>query len=98
MYLITDKIDNKIIEYGEKLDYLENGYPRLINENVAFPTELVDVNQVDEIPDFVEREKYCYTEEKGFYKNENWVPYYSTEDRIAALEDVVNMLLLGGNE
>lgn len=93
MYLICNKEDNRIFETGQELDYLSNGYPRLIDKNIAFPTEMVNVYEVAEIPENVEAEKYCYTEEKGFYENENYREYFSQEDRISALEDTVNMLL-----
>lgn len=73
MYIITSKDDNRIFEIGREVDYLSNGYPRIVEKNLAFPIEMVNVYEVTEIPENVEREKYCYTEEKGFYENENYV-------------------------
>ncbi|MDV3426735.1 MAG: hypothetical protein LIR50_06035 [Bacillota bacterium] len=98
MYVITNKEDNKLINMGEKLDYLENGYPRLINEKVAFPTGLVNVYEVGEIPEGVEAEKYCYTAEDGFYRNENYVKYYSTEERLENIEAMLDLIAMGGLE
>lgn len=51
--------------------------------------------EVDSIPKEVEAEKYKY-ENGNFIVNEDYVEYHSEEERIAALEDMVNMLLLGG--
>lgn len=72
MYIITDSSDSRVINYGAKLDYLSNGYPRLIDENVAFILDMVNVYEVTEIPQEVESEKWCYTEADGFYPNPNW--------------------------
>lgn len=77
--------ENRIIAMGHRLDYQEgNGYPRLIDENVAFPVETVLVNGLVpdpqnipdpiEVPDEVMPEEYCYTVEKGFYKNSEYKP------------------------
>ena len=73
MYLITIKDDNRLMMMGEALDYMSNGYPRLVDENVAFPTEMVNVHEVSEVPSEVIPEKYCYTVEQGFYLNPDYV-------------------------
>ena len=72
MYIITAKQNNVICGIGEKLDYIENGYPRLVNEDVAFPPEMFDVKHVNEVPAEVKTTKYCYTAEKGFFLNSDW--------------------------
>lgn len=51
--------------------------------------------EVEDIPEYVETEKYKYVD-GAFVENENYVEYHSEQDRISALEDMVNMLLLGG--
>lgn len=48
---------------------------------------------IDTIPEEVKPYQYKY-ENNQFTINESYVPYISPEDRIAALEDMVNMLLL----
>jgi len=51
---------------------------------------------VEEIPEEVEENKYCYTPEKGFYINENWkepVDPQEIETRISLVEDAVNSIL-----
>lgn len=72
MYVITSKTDNAVLGMGETIDYMSNGYPRLVNENVAFVTEQVNVNEVESVPEEVVADKYCYTTEKGFYLNPDW--------------------------
>lgn len=93
MNIITDK-ENKIIHISETIGYQENGNVLVDNETLAIAKPLVNkIYEVDEIAEGITAEKYCYTEEKGFYKNENYKEYYSQEERISALEDTVNMLL-----
>lgn len=55
----------------------------------------IEMIEVENIPEEVEVEKYKY-ENGNFIINENYVEYHSEQERIAALEDMVNMLLLGG--
>lgn len=72
MYIIVRKEDNVILGLGKTLDYLDNGYPRLVEEDVAFVSDAVNVFEVDSIPEGVEPVKYCYTKAEGFYINPNW--------------------------
>lgn len=93
MYIITDK-ENIIIKISETIGYQSNGNILVNDGTLAIAKLLVNkVYEVDEIPEEIEEVKYCYTEEKGFYKNENYKEYYSNEERISSLEDVVNTLL-----
>lgn len=73
MYIVCNKIDNSFINSDTKLRYWSNGYPFLINKKMGFVLDEVSVYEVQEIPSEVEPYKYCYTEEKGFYLNPNWV-------------------------
>lgn len=92
-YIITDK-DNVVIHISNTIGYQENGNVLVDNGELAIAKPLVkEVYEVEEIEENVEEAKYCYTKEKGFYKNENYKEYYSEEQRISALEDTVNMLL-----
>lgn len=72
MYIIANKIDNDILGLGKNLDYLDNRYPRLVDEDIAFVSDAVNVFEVDSIPAEVIPAKYCYTEAEGFYINPNW--------------------------
>ena len=51
MYVIANKTDNVFLMAGPHLDHMDNGYPRLVNEDVAFPTEMVNVYEDVTIPD-----------------------------------------------
>ena len=52
--------------------------------------------EVAEVPEEVKEFEYKYVD-GGFIINEDYIPHIPDADRIAALEDMVNMLLLGGN-
>lgn len=107
-YILVDK-DKVIKAISNNIEVKSDRY-LLVEERVEifkdYPTQdiegnvehnYINVYQV-EVPENIVTEKYCYDETNGFYKNENYVEYYSEEDRISALEDMVNMLILGGNE
>lgn len=53
--------------------------------------------EVAEVPEEVKEFEYKYVDGE-FIINADYVPYVSDQERIEALEDMVNMLLLGGNE
>lgn len=91
MKIVTYK-DNRIGAIREEISYEENGNV-LIGNNEAIGFWLVGgIYDVAEIPEGVEEAKYCYTEEKGFYKNKNYVeptPPAETQEllqKIALLE------------
>ncbi len=92
-YIITEK-DDVVIHISETIGYQENGNVLVDNGELAIAKPLVkDVYEVEEIEENIVEAKYCYTKEKGFYKNEKYREYFSEEQRISALEDTVNMLL-----
>lgn len=72
MFIITKKEDDEILMMGRELDYMENGYPRIIDYDVAFYPEYISVNEASEVLEGVEAHKYCYTPEDGFYLNPNY--------------------------
>lgn len=73
MFIIAEKKEHRILNMGARLGYQEvNGYPWLLDENIAFPTEMVDVSEVETVPEEVTAGLYCYTKEEGFYLNPNW--------------------------
>ncbi len=100
MYILTDK-DNVIMHIANTVGRQEENNYYLLNENtnmaLAIPPEFVkSVYEVAVIPQNVSEQRYCYAPEQGFFKNENFVKHYSNEERLNALEDIVNMLVLGG--
>ena len=50
-----------------------NGYPVLIEENIAFSPESVNIYQDVKVATEVVPNKYCYTPEQGFYLNPDYV-------------------------
>ncbi len=88
--------DNSIAAIREEISYQSNGNV-VIDRGQAIAEILVKkVYDVEEIPEEVEENKYCYTPEKGFYINENWkepVDPQEIETRISLVEDAVNSIL-----
>jgi hypothetical protein len=75
MYIITDNDTNRIIAIGELIQYQENDYPIVQDTNgniCAYPTTFLTGYEIEEIPEEIESEKYCYNIEQGFYINENY--------------------------
>ena len=88
-YIITEKETDRIIAMGKELSVQENGYWWLILSDVAYPNTFCFAydangqiaNTIDpstigepiEIPVGVKAEKYCYTPERGFYENPDYV-------------------------
>lgn len=100
MKIVTYK-DNRIVAIREDISYEENGNV-LIGDNQAIGFWFVGgVYDVAGIPEGIEEEKYCYTEEQGFYVNENYVEPEEPiekrlklmEERMALTEDMINMSL-----
>lgn len=69
MYLVIDSIMAVILNMGELIQYQHNGYPFIGNQ--AYLPENVHVVYVENVPDEIVAEEYCYTEQDGFYKNTN---------------------------
>ncbi|MCM1052444.1 MAG: hypothetical protein NC483_00480 [Ruminococcus sp.] len=73
MYVLTNNED-MIVHISETLDYQKNGNPLVDNGTLAIAKYLVAHTYENiEIPDGVCESKYCYTKDKGFYKNEDYV-------------------------
>ena len=101
-FVLTNK-ENEIIEISNtyELDE-EHRNINVDNHAIAYaPDEKINVFEVEEIPENIEVAKYCYTEENGFYVNENYVESEEPiearlkliEERIALTEDMINMSL-----
>ena len=92
-YVLTGEND-VVIHISDTLNYQSNGNVLVDNDTLAIAEYLVkNVYDNVEVPEEIKPNEYCYTKEQGFYKNKDYKRYYSTEERISALEDTVNMLL-----
>ncbi|HAU86436.1 MAG TPA: hypothetical protein DCW90_13355 [Lachnospiraceae bacterium] len=72
MYVITLKSDDSILGTGKKVEYLSNGYPRLVDGNIIYDVDSVNVYEVSSIPSGINVIQYCYTPSSGFYENPLW--------------------------
>ena len=98
-YVLTNK-ENVIIAISNKYENNEETRNIVLDDyNIAYaPDEVINAYQV-EVPDEVEEQKYCYTEDDGFYKNENYVePPLSEEQRLINAEKTITELELALTE
>lgn len=72
MYIATSKNENVVVGNGNTVDYLSNGYPRIVEIDTAFVPEFFNIVEVDSVPEDIKPHKYCHTDEKGFYQNPKW--------------------------
>lgn len=95
--------DNSIAAIREEISYQSNGNV-IIGKGQAIAEILVKgVYDVEEIPEGVTENKYCYTLEEGFYINENYKELVNqeeietrvslVEERITLAEDIINQSL-----
>lgn len=80
MILITNKESNVLVAIAEdtyqeepNLGTLSNGYPWIKSTNVAYILDEINVFQSVTAPAEITEQKYCYTKEKGFYLNQDYV-------------------------
>lgn len=78
MFIITNKEKSIVVDTGNEVTYWDNGYPVIVEKDVAFVKEDVNVFEVNELPEDFKQGKYCYTTEKGFYVNPDYVEPDST--------------------
>lgn len=98
-YVITDKDDVVIALSTRFNDNKEIRNLELDDFNIAYaPDEEFNVYEVNNVPAEVEPSKYRYDDLAGFTRNPDYVYYYTEEERISALEDMMNEILLGGVE
>ena len=103
--------NNVVFDFGEDIVFAKGGAPDgglqecvqaeathiwNIEKNMSCMNNgEITMAEVKEIPAEVKEQEYKYVDGK-FVINEEYVPYGAPEDRVAALEDMVNMLLMGG--
>jgi len=97
-YIFVDEND-VIFEVSDTLDYQNNGNYLIKNGTLAVPQSLVKaMYEIEEVPNEVEVQKYCYTEDNGFFKNESYREYVSYEKKIEQLQEQVTNLELALTE
>lgn len=79
-FIVVNKHDDRVLGFGNQLDYLENGYPHLVEEDTSYPVNFVNVFEVEEMPENYVEGKYFYTEAEGFKEDPNWEPPTNQDD------------------
>lgn len=72
MFIIVNKEDSVVCNFGKNFKYDEDGYLHLLDENIRFVPEITDVYEVGDLPEYFQSVKYCYSIDRGFYLNSNW--------------------------
>ena len=78
--------DNRVAAIRENIDYEVNGNVLLGDGTGIAATLVKGVYEVDEVPEEIVAEKYCYAEESGFYINEDYKEPINEEDRFTDIE------------
>lgn len=76
MKIVANKGTFEVIAIGTFKEYWDNGYPIITDLNgmdCAYPLDFYNFFDIDSIPEDYIPGKYCYTEEKGFYLNPDYV-------------------------
>lgn len=101
MYILTNK-DNTIIHISETIRYEENGNILVDGGSLAIavaPNEQINVYEVETVDEGIAENQYCYTEEKGFYKNENYKePEPTDTQKIRDLQEQITDLQIALTE
>lgn len=93
MTTILTREDNVIIHMTTGTVIEENGMYVSVDEQTKIPQKIAAHKyEVEIVPEEVAPIKYCYVDDT-FSLNPNYKEFYSDEERISALEDVVNTLL-----
>lgn len=93
MATVITREDNVIIYVTNESVITDDDMIKPINSQIKIPKKIAKhIYEVESIPENVKPIKYCYVNDT-FSENPNYKEVYSSEDRISALEDVVNMLL-----
>jgi hypothetical protein len=98
-YVLTNN-KNEIIAISNKYENNEETRNIMLDDYaIAYaPDEVINAYQV-EVPDEIEEQKYCYTEEDSFYKNENYVePPLFDEQRLNNAENSITEIELALTE
>lgn len=95
MYIITDYKD-VVMYISTTINYENNGNVLLDNGTGIAKNIVKEVFEVAEVTTGVEEQKYCYTQEQGFYENPNYEEPQAeiTPEAFAALQQEVTDLQL----
>lgn len=89
---IVVAISNKaeVVSNGILLDDYILGIP--VGNDGKFIGDVPIINDVTTVNTEIKEQKYCYTKDKGFYLNQNYVEPINAETELKALKEQVNAL------
>lgn len=99
MYITVRKQDKSIVNILKNIEEFDNGIMELQGDGSRFVIlngsglELFGgkiYNEIPDLPEYVEPEKYCYTEADGFYPNPNYEepnPYGISDDLLKQIKE-----------
>lgn len=69
---------------GAEIQYMENGFCKLVEQNALFPMSTCNIFEVESIPEDIDIRDYCYTEADGFYQvpEEPETPSYDIPEEV----------------
>lgn len=98
-YIITVNEDDRIMYISKTIGYETNGNIILDNNTQIACVDEVTIHEVENVPENVLAEKYCYTKEQGFYKNtDDKEPEKTDAEKIEELQQQVTDLQLAITE
>lgn len=96
MTVVTDKITNVIIDFGDNYRYDENGNIINITTNTGYFKENVSIYSDVSMPNGIMINEYMYTTQEGFkpYKQDSVTAFTQVVQNIESLQSNVDYLLL----
>lgn len=90
MIVVTMKDSNEIIAITKTISSTaDEGYTRIDDCRFIVKASGYNFHEVEDVPNGISAYKYCYTIEKGFYENPDWVepeiedPYQNYREQLA---------------
>lgn len=90
MIVVTMKDSNEIIAITKTISStVDEGYTRIDDCRFIVKASGYNFHEVEDVPNGILAYKYCYTIEKGFYENPDWVepeiedPYQNYREQLA---------------
>jgi hypothetical protein len=86
MNILTQRENDVIVAIAFTTEIVSNGI--LVDNSTIFgDSKLYNVFENVTVPEGVKAQEHKYTKASGFVKNEDYVPYVSSDERVTALEN-----------
>ena len=94
MFVITDHND-VIIKITDSVDFQDNGNALVDNGSLAIAKYLIkEIYEVSEVGENVKESMWCYTDDQGFYKNEDYTESITTDQELEIIKEQITNLEL----